>query len=121
MNVVMLEHGHAAADRRNLALHRAALAKLRSAPELRQRCLAIVERWMAQPEQASARGSLQRWRQMLLSWSVDEIGALILDPEEGQALRQCSPLGPALTPQERWAVLREVNHQLAREAARLSA
>jgi hypothetical protein len=39
----------------------------------------------------------------------------VLDAEGGQVLRQCSPLAPVLTPQERWAVLKEVNQRLEAE------
>jgi len=113
----MPPHGHAAADRRNLALHRAALAKLRRDPALRADCLALVTRWLAAPEHAPARGALERWRDMLAGWSDDALAAVVLDADRGQTLRQCSPLAPALTPQERWAVLRDVNQELARATA----
>ena len=113
----MTPHGHVAADRRNLALHRAALANLRRDPALRARCLALVTRWLAAPEHAPARAPLARWRDMLAGWSDDAIAAVVLDADEGQTLRQCSPLAPALTPQERWAVLRTVNRDLARDTA----
>jgi hypothetical protein len=40
----MSSHGHWKADQRNLALHTAAIAKLRANEELRAPCLALVER-----------------------------------------------------------------------------
>ena len=112
----MLPHGHAAADMRNLELHRVALDKLRAFPQLTARCLELLERWLSQPECRPARQYLEHWREMLSGWSVDRIAAVVLDPEGGQALRQCSPLGPALSPQERWAVLRIVNQGIDRGA-----
>jgi hypothetical protein len=50
---------------------------------------------------------------MLADWPIDRIEAAVLAEEAGQALRQCSPLGPALTPRERWAALEELNGQPA--------
>ena len=107
-----MAHGHYRADVRNLRLHRAALEKLRHHPELRQACLDLVGRWLQQPEQAPAREYLERWREMLGEWDVGDMERLVLERHEGQALRQSSPLGPALSPRERWAVLREVNEEL---------
>jgi hypothetical protein len=114
----MLQHGHAAADMRNLELHRVALDKLRAFPQLTERCLELLDRWLSQPECRPALQYLERWREMLSGWSVDRIAAVVLDPEGGQALRQSSPLGPALSPQERWAVLRTVNQGIDRAVPR---
>jgi hypothetical protein len=105
----MAHHGHAAADLRNLHLHRAAFARLREQPGLRRACLSLAERWLADPALQSASPWLQRWRDMLADWSIDRIEAVVLAEETGQALRQCSPLGPALTARERWAALEELN------------
>jgi len=102
-------HGHSRADRRNLHLHRAALAKLREDPHLLEPCIALVETWLKAPEQRAAQPYLERWREMLTRWSLADVARVVLDEIAGQALRQCSPLGPALTPRERWALLEEVN------------
>lgn len=53
---------------------------------------------------------------MLGSWDVERIGRVVLDVEAGQTLRQCSPLGPALTPRERWATLAAADAELAAPA-----
>ena len=103
-----LAHGHRRAELRNLALHRVALANLRARPELRSLCVALVDRWLTQPEQRPSAPWLERWREMLNAWSLDAIEATVLNDTEGQTLRQCSPLGPALTPRERWAALAAV-------------
>ena len=105
-------HGHTKADARNLWLHRAALRKLREQPELRQPCLALVNRWLGEPEQAPSVRWLQRWREMLESWTDDRIAEIALDEKAGQTLRQCSPLGPALSPRERWRLLAEIESSL---------
>lgn len=106
---VMDGHGHQRADRRNLELHRAALARLRERPDLRAPCLALVARWLAAPEQRPSRPWLERWQELLARSGDDEIAATVLDPDGGQTLRQCSPLGPVLAPRERWAILAAVD------------
>lgn len=106
-----MSHGHSKADARNLWLHRAALGNLAKNPELRLRCLASLERWLAQDSFASSRSYLEQWRRMLTEWTDEQIAELILDAEKGQTLRQCSPLGPTLTPQERWRLLRELRDE----------
>ena len=55
---------------------------------------------------------------MLADWPVDRIANLVLDEERGQTLRQCSPLGPTLTPKERWQLLAEVDREADEQAAR---
>jgi hypothetical protein len=115
----MQRHGHHRADARNLWLHRAALDKLTLEPERRTECLRLVEKWLAQPDQP-ARKWLEAWRCMLAEWSVERMAELVLDERNGQALRQCSPLGPLFTPRERWRLLDEANRALAEESRRTS-
>ena len=106
-------HGHTKADARNLWLHRAALRNLRERPELRQPCLDLVIRWLEKPEQAPSARWLQQWREMLESWTDDRIAGIALDETAGQTLRQCSPLGPALSARERWRLLAEIEVSLS--------
>lgn len=56
-----MDHGHSRADARNLALHQAALSKLRVNPELKRPCLELVLRWLGRPEHAPARHWLDQW------------------------------------------------------------
>ena len=103
-----MSHGHEKADARNLALHRLALEKLRANPEAsRQKVLALIDRWMAMPHLNGQIPLLVQWRKMLelpSDFLTDKILA-----DEGQQLRQCSPLGVLITPQERFAVYRELS------------
>jgi hypothetical protein len=94
---------------RHIHLHRVAMEKLRHHPELRESCVALLDEWLGQREHAASKPWLMQWRQMLSSWTADQIADVVLDPESGQTLRQCSPLAPVLTPQERWAVLEEID------------
>jgi hypothetical protein len=48
---------------------------------------------------------------MLTDWPIERLAAVVLDPIDGLTLRQCSPLGPVLTPRERWAALAEVDRR----------
>jgi hypothetical protein len=92
-----------------------AIENLERRPELREACIAVVDEWLrCEGHQASAPW-LRQWREMLSEWPLQEIADLVLDPEAGQTLRQCSPLAPALTPHERWAVLEEIDGQLDSE------
>jgi hypothetical protein len=87
------------------------MEKLRRQPELRRSCVALLDEWLERKEQAASRQWLLLWREMLSSWTVQQIADLVLDAESGQTLRQCSPLAPVLTPQERWAALEEIERQ----------
>jgi hypothetical protein len=111
----MASHGHARSDLRHLHLHRVAIAKLRKHPELRGACLVLLDDWLGQREHAASVPWLRQWREMLASWTTDELATVILDPEGGQTLRQCSPLAPVLTPQERWAALEEIERHSVSE------
>jgi hypothetical protein len=111
----MERHGHHRADARNLHLHRAALDKLRLQPELRRACLLLVEKWLEDAGSPAGKW-LRQWRDMLADWPAERMAEVVLDDEAGQTLRQCSPLGPVLTPQERWRLLEEANRALAAEA-----
>lgn len=99
----MPNHGHAKADARDLALHRLAFEKLRADPDGgRQAALALLERWLAMPHLAASRPLLQRW-QRLLELPVEQVETQIMS-EQGQQLRQCSPLGVLITTAERATV-----------------
>lgn len=118
---VVKPHGHARSDLRNLRLHRAAIEKLRRHPELREPCLDLVREWRQRKENQASAPWLAQWHEMLSCWSVDRIADAILGPEEGQTLRQCSPLAPVLTPRERWAVLEAVEQEASGDVGGKSA
>lgn len=105
-------HGHHKSDARSLALHRAALENLKRRPELKDACLQLAVSWKGRPDLAHARQWLEQWSEMLAQWTDDRICATVLDEIQGQALRQCSPLGPAISPRERWRILADVEAAL---------
>lgn len=110
----MMDDRPSKSERRHRHLHRLALDKLVAHPEMRSQCLALVEDWIARAEQAHARPWLEQWRHMLADWPIDRIRAVVLDPEQGETLRRCSPLAPTLTATERWVALAELNADLER-------
>lgn len=110
----MAVRGDRRSDSRHLHLHRVAFDKLRERPDVRRQCLELVERWLASPEQASSRPWLLQWREMLADWPIEQMASIVLDPDGGQTLRQCSPLGPALQPRERWEALAEFDRGFGR-------
>ena len=75
-------------------------------------------RMASRTEHAPSRPWLMQWREMLSGWTPEQIADVVLDPESGQTLRQCSPLAPVLTPQERWAALEEVERRPRSDADR---
>ena len=102
-----MSHGHEKADQRNLALHRLALEKLKRDPaEAKRKILELLDRWCAMPHLKRQLPLLEAWRR-ILELPADQVETTILS-DESQQLRQCSPLGVLITPQERFAVYREL-------------
>lgn len=96
--------GHQRNEERSIWLHRAVAEKLWQDPALLAKARGRVEGWIADasvhPRYAEA------WRRVLAR-SLEEIAERLTDPSETmRALRQCSPFAGALTPRERWDVLR---------------
>ena len=93
---------HRACEEQSLRLTQAALERLRERPDLMTDVVATLDHW----DQVAPRDSKplrDQWRRILSrrEWS------LALDPgPNGQQLRQASPLGKALPPAERLAIIR---------------
>jgi len=102
---------HQEIDQRSLALHRLVAEKIRHDPLLLMRAQQTLSRWR---QSASPRvlDYLDQWQQ-LLDRGVDECLAVALDDAQyAAALRQSSPLACLLSPQERYAFLKQwrANH-----------
>lgn len=100
-------HGHRTAELRSIAFHRAVAERLEREPELLERARARVDDWLA------SRGPVhpvyaRRWRELLAKPASDVADALVVDEEEMRDLRQTTPFAGALTPTERWRIVREV-------------
>lgn len=97
-------NGHQRIEEQSIWLHRAVADKLRQDTALLAKARRRVEGWLADgsvhPRYAAA------W-QDVLALSFEEILERLTEGSETmRALRQCSPFAGALTPQERWDVLR---------------
>jgi len=101
---VQVPDGHATAERRSLAFHRAVAERLDE--QVRARARGKLEQWAAGGQIADTYA--QRWRR-ILDLPLDELAAAITaDDEATRDLRQCTPFAGVLTPRERWAIIREV-------------
>ncbi len=97
-------YGHQRIEEQSIWLHRAVADKLRQDAALLAKARQRVEGWLADasvhPRYAAA------W-QDVLALSLEEISERLTEASETmRALRQCSPFAGALTPRERWNVLR---------------
>lgn len=107
-----MRHGHYESDVRNLHLHRVAFAKLAREPEL---LVAVLSRLDAAIIHEGDRGNTsvrREWRRLLTECSLDAAAEVVLQPDSGQLLRQCTPFAGVLSPRERWAALADVNRSL---------
>lgn len=101
---------HRLAELRSLAYHRLIAQRLADRPELRANALGRAQQWLmsggpTHPTWASA------WVELLagpLDVLIERLGA---DDEPMRALRQCTPFAGAITPQERWALHRQVRQE----------
>ncbi len=96
---------HRKIEERSIRLHRAVAEKLRHDPAILAKARRRVETWLddgsVHPHYAEA------WRRVL-TLGADQLVACLVDPgERMRSLRQCSPFAGALTPQERWQILRQ--------------
>src|ERR671925_196873 len=94
-------------DQRSLALDRLIADKLQSQPDLLQRAMQTLERWIDQ-RQPDPPPVLLEWREILRHRSHEDILDLLRsDREEARRLRQSSPFCGILSGEERMDVLRE--------------
>ena len=104
-------NGHQRIEEQSIWLHRAVADKLRQDATLLAKARERVEGWLADasvhPRYATA------W-QGILALSLEKITERLTAPDETmRALRQCSPFAGALSPQERWSVLRRFREDLS--------
>jgi hypothetical protein len=97
-----MDTDHAVSDEQSLRLTEAAVAALRQRPALVTQVMGTLERW-DRVAPAGSKHLRDRWRDILASGQWD---LALARSEQGQQLRQASPLGRALTPQQRWQIVR---------------
>jgi hypothetical protein len=97
---------HQELDQRSLALHRLVAEKVRGDAALLDKARATLIHWF---ETASPRTFLylNEWRQLLDQGVEACLQKATEESQQGDALRQASPLACLLTPQERFAFLKQ--------------
>jgi len=104
---------HAAAEQRSLELHRAVAERLRSDPALVERARDRVVRWLREGTVARPYG--EAWL-ALLGRPLDELTDFLVEPgERARRMRQTSPFAGALSPRERWGILRRMRERSIRQ------
>jgi len=94
-------------DQRSLALDRLIAEKLAAQPELLDRAVQTLERWIAQ-RQPQPPTVLLEWQRVIRERSLAETLALLRsDSDEARRLRQSSPFCGILSLEERSAIFRE--------------
>lgn len=97
---------HHIIDRRNIEFGRIIAEKLRKQPELLDLAKSNLERWIGQSKEEPQPAHLE-WQGILTEKNPSEIIELLVqDSENACRLRQSNPFAGALTPQERWNVLK---------------
>ena len=97
-----MESDHNLSDEQSLRLTRAALEGLRTRPETLRDVMATLDHW-DRVAPLDSKPLRDQWRHILASgdWSV-----LLDTGQRGRQLRQASPLGKALDPLQRLAIIR---------------
>lgn len=106
---------HAAQDLQSLLMHREAVALLRADPSLVGRLSETLVRW-SRRDDPNSRPLLQRWADIITSQDWE---AILAETEEGQQLRQGSPLPTLLSEQTRLSIIHTVRSM--REQTRATA
>jgi hypothetical protein len=97
---------HQELDQRSLALHRLVAHKVRQDESLLLKAQSVLDHWH---QTASPRTFLylDAWQSLLDQGVHACLQGAIEESERGDALRQASPLACLLTPQERFAFLKQ--------------
>jgi len=101
-----MKRTHQLLDRRSLELHQLIAQRLRERPERLERVRQTLARWktIVAP---NAQPYVAEW-QRLVNADMDTLLAVVVeDSERAAALRQSTPLGVVLTPQERAAFFKQ--------------
>ncbi len=100
-----MPEGHRTAELRSLAQHRLVAERLDE--ELLAQARERVQRWLDDGGPVHPVWA-QRWRALLARPPGEVAAAICADDEAGRDLRQTSPFAGALTPAERWRIIRAV-------------
>jgi hypothetical protein len=96
---------HRTPELRSIAFHRLVAEQLDD--EVIALARTRVEGWLAHGGPVAG-ASARRWRSLLARRPADLATALTEDTEEMRELRQSTPFAGAVSPEERWRILREI-------------
>lgn len=93
-------------DQRSLALHQLIAQRLRQQPQRLERVRQTLARWkiIVAP---NSQPYVAEWQRLIDAGMDAVLSAAVEDSERAAALRQCTPLGNVLTPQERSAFFKQ--------------
>lgn len=97
-----MSNGHALAEARSLALHRAIAERLLADPRVLERARERVQGWLH--DGSLARPYAEAWRDVLAGSPADVAGFLRADTQRARDLRQTTPFAGALDPRTRWRI-----------------
>ena len=99
-------------DRFTLAFHKRAVARLRENGELLERARSTLDRWRVQRGPTACDPYFDQWRALLGEGAHAIERDVCVDTDGAAMLRNMSPLGFVLSPEERMVLLRQANSQL---------
>ena len=104
---------HRLAEERSVAYHRVIAERLLQQPEVLEMARRRVQSWLS--TSSSPRFYAQKWAEVLQR-DPSSIAAFLVERSElADELRQSTPFAGALTPQERWKILRETRERFERQ------
>lgn len=97
---------HQQIDARSLAMHELIARKIRQQPELFDKVLPTILRWRGLVDKGTL-PYLDRWERIVRQGMDAALKKATEDSEDAAAMRQSAPFAGILTPQERFAFLRD--------------
>ena len=102
-----MPQGHRTAELRSIAFHRLVAGRLERDPDVLTKAQLRVDEWISSGGPVHPHWA-HRWQELLARPVPEIAAALVRDDEEMRDLRQNTPFAGALTPEERWQIVREV-------------
>lgn len=102
---IIVPMDHETLDRRSLYMHAHVAAYLRAHPEGLAEAAATLARWRAKADER-VQPALAEWTEILERGLEATLAVALEHSEEGDRLRQSSPLLGLLDARERWSLLR---------------
>jgi hypothetical protein len=98
-------------DQFSLALHRQAIAALRSEPALRARACETLKRWRARASESRSDPLWIEWEQLLDAELPELERAVLAESDHATLMRSVSPLGSLVDQHDRLVLLERARNQ----------